>query len=390
MDDELLTLTHTGDDYDKYLGAVVPPVFLNSLHIFNTSSEYANFDPSAEDAFIYGRVANPTVALAEKKIVGLENGARAAIFSSGMAAATAAIMATCKTGSHIICMRDSYSPLRIFLDNYCVPKLGMGVTYVTGHDAPAYEDAIRPETSLIILESPATFVFSVTDLRAVAEIAKRRGIRTYVDNSCGTPLFQKPLDLGIDISMHTLSKYLGGHSDIIGGALVSKDDALMRVIMREIRTWFGGIIGPMEAWLLIRSMRTLAARLRQHQETAMEVAGFLERHPKVRKVNYTGLKSHPQADIIAKQQTGHGGLMSFELDAPPESAVRFVDALKLFGIGVSWGGFESLALVPLYAAADEELSFLSLQGSRGLIRLYCGLEGTSNLIRDLERAFHTI
>ena len=390
FDDDLLTLTHAGDDYDKFYGAVVPPIFMNSLHVFKSSEDFSGFTPFTDDRYIYGRVANPTVVIAEKKIAMLENGARAAIFSSGMAAATAAVMATCKAGNHIICMRDTYPPLRRFIDNLCVPSLNMSVTYVAGHDVSEFEAAIKPETSLIILESPATFVFSVTDLRGVADIARKHGIKTYIDNTYCSPIFQKPLDLGIDISMHTLAKYLGGHSDIIGGVLVSKDDELMRRIMVEMREWYGGIIGPMEAWLLIRSLRTLIVRLNQHQETAMEIAQFLEKHRKVKKVNYTGLASHPQADIIAKQQTGHTGLMSIELDAPPEAAVKFINGLRLFRIGVSWGGFESLALAPLYNATAKELDFLSLPDGRGLIRLYCGLEGIANLVADISQALEGI
>jgi len=359
---------------------------MNSLHIFKSSEDFTNFAPFVEDSYMYGRTANPTVLVAEKKIARLENGARAAIFSSGMAAATAAVMATCKAGSHIICIRNAYSPLRRFLDDFCTTNLNMSITYVKGQDLSEFEEAIIPETSLIILESPASFVFTVTDLRGVAVIAKKYGVKTYCDNSYCSPVFQKPLDLGIDISMHTLSKYLGGHSDIIGGVLISKDDELMQKIIRDMRELYGGIMGPMEAWLLIRSMRTLIARLNQHQETAMEVAHFLEKHPKIKKVNYTGLKSHPQADLIAKQQTGHTGLMSFLLDAPPESAVKFINALKIISVGVSWGGFESLALAPLYNTTNEELDFLSLPDGHGLIRLYCGLEGPENIIADIEQA----
>ena len=390
LNDDLLTITHAEEDYSKFFGAIVPPVFMNSLHVFKSVEDISAFDPFAEDKFSYGRTANPTVLTAEKKIARLENGVRAAIFSSGMAAATTAVMATCKAGSHMICMQNAYSPLRHFIDKFCVPKLAMSVTYVTGLELSEFEEAIKPETALIILESPVSLIFTVTDLQGVAIIAKKHGIKTYIDNSYCTPLFQKPLDLGIDITMHTLSKYLGGHSDIIGGVLVSKDDGLMRKIIREMREWYGGIMGPMEAWLLIRSMRTLVVRLKQHQETAIEVAHFLEDHQKVKKVNYTGLKSHPQADIIAKQQTGHTGLMSFELDAPHESVVKFLNGLKMISIGVSWGGFESLAIAPFFRTSDEELDFLSLQNHRGLIRLYCGLEGAANIIADIEQALTVV
>ncbi|MDF2590580.1 MAG: Cystathionine beta-lyase/cystathionine gamma-synthase [Clostridia bacterium] len=384
MDKDLLSLTHTGDEYDKYLNAVVPPIFLNSLHVFEKFEDYCNVDVFEEDNYIYGRSSNPTVHILERKIAELEHGSRAVAFASGMAAATAAIMTTCKIKSHIICMRDVYQPVKRFIHGVCIPKFDMSVTYIWGNDLEEIEQAINPNTSLIILESPATFVFRVIDLKQVADLAKKHGIKTYIDNTCLTPLFQKPLDLGIDIVMHTMSKYIGGHSDIIGGVLVSKDEDLMRKIMSEMREWFGGVLGPMEAWLAIRGIRTLNARLQQHQTIAMDIADFLEKSPKVNKVNYTGLASHPQADIIKKQQKGHTSLMSLELDTTPDKAVEFINNLHLFGKGCSWGGFESLVLCPLYKASEEELDFL--KSSRGLIRLYCGLEGSENLIEDLERA----
>ncbi len=385
MDKDLLALTHTGDEYDKYLNAVVPPVFLNSLHLFKTFEEYCNVDVFEEDQFIYGRDSNPTVHILERKVAELENGVRAVAFSSGMAACTAAIMGVCSSGSHIICMKDVYQPVKRFLSQVCIPRFGMQVTYVTGNDLDEMEQAVRDNTALIILESPATFVFRVVDLTKITELAKKHNIKTYIDNTCLTPLFQKPLELGVDIVMHTMSKYIGGHSDIIGGILVSKDEELMRKIMAEMREWFGGILGPMEGWLAIRGLRTLQVRMKQHQETAMEIASYLVRQGKVRKVNYTGLATHPQADIIKKQQKGHTSLMSFELDAAPEKAVEFINNLSLFGKGCSWGGFESLALCPLYKTEQTELDFLGTH--RGLIRLYCGLEGTENLLEDLEDAF---
>lgn len=388
MNQDLMALTHTADEYDRYLHAVVPPVFLNSLHVYDTFEEYCNVDVTKDDEFVYGRCSNPTVHILERKIAALEHGSRALAFASGMAACTSAIMAVCKAGSHIVCMKDIYQPIKRFLHNYAIPYLNFSVTYVTGNDLEEVEAAIRDNTDLMILESPATFVFRVVDLKKIADIAKKHGVKTYIDNTCLTPIFQKPLDLGIDIVMHTMSKYIGGHSDIIGGVLVSKDEELMRKIMSGMREWFGGILGPMEGWLAIRGLRTMEARLKRHQEIAMTVAEFLEKHDKVKKVNYTGLASHPQADIIKRQQTGHTSLMSFELDATPQKAVEFINHLKLFGKGCSWGGFESLALCPLYHADQEELDFL--QTDRGLIRLYCGLEGEENLLEDLEAAFKAL
>jgi len=228
----------------------------------------------------------------------------------------------------------------------------------------------------------------VVDLKAIADLAHKYGVRTYIDNTCMTPIFQNPLDLGIDIVMHTMSKYIGGHSDLIGGVLVSKDDELMKQIIQEMREWYGGILGPMEGWLAIRGLRTLHARLMQHQSTAMEVAEFLEKNDKVRKVYYTGLKSNPQREIIEKQQRGHTSLMSFVLDASVEQSINFINNLKLFGKGCSWGGFESLALMPLYKSSQEELDFRNVD--RQLIRIYCGLEGAENLLEDLEQAFNRL
>lgn len=384
---DLLTLTHTGDEYEKYLGAVVPPVFMNSLHVFPTFEAYLGFDDSKEDSYIYGRDANPTVHIMEQKIAELEHGSMALGFASGMAAATAAVMATCHTGSHIICLHNTYGPLKNFISNYCREKFQMTVTYLHGTDLEELEAAIRPETSLIILESPATFVFTVVDLAAIAQIAQKHHVKTYIDNTCSTPFYQKPLDLGIDLVMHTLSKYLGGHSDIIGGVLVSKDEALMKSIQHQERALYGGILGPMEAWLVIRGMRTLPARLALHQETAKKVAAYLEQHPKVKQVYYTGLPSNPQRELIDRQQTGHTGLMSFILDAPYEKVPAFINQLKIFKIGCSWGGFESLALAPLYTMPQSDLDQLNIPDGKNLIRIHCGLEGADLLIQDLEQAF---
>lgn len=382
-DEDLLALTHVGDEYDKYLHAVVPPVFLNSLHVYDSVEEYNSVDIFSDDSFVYARDGNPTVRILERKIAALEHGSRAVVFASGMAAFTAAVFATCKAGSHILCMRDVYMPVKRMIDTVFGPRFGMTVTFVSGNDLQEIEDAVQENTDLMILESPATFVFRVVDLEAIAKIAKRRGFKTYIDNSCLTPVFQKPLELGIDLVMHTMSKYMGGHSDIVGGVLVGKDEALMQRIMGQMRELFGGIMGPMEAWLTIRGLRTLEVRMQRACETGRAVAEYLEHHEKVKRVYYTGLSSHPQSDIIARQQRGHSSLLSFELDTDSlEDAVRFADRLKLFGKGCSWGGHESLVILPLYKEPEAALELI--RADRKLIRIYCGLEGSGNLIADLD------
>ena len=254
---------------------------------------------------------------------------------------------------------------------------------MSGERIEDFEESIRPETKLIILESPSSIIFSLQDLRAVAGLAKRHGIRTYIDNTFCSPLFQKPLDMGIDLVMHTMSKYIGGHSDIIGGVLVSKDEELMREISADIREWFGGILGPMEGWLALRGIRTLQVRLKQHQENALAVAEFLEGHPKIKKVYYPGLKSHPQYELMRRQQSGNSGLLSFEVDAEPAKTAAKAngDIFKTFKIGVSWGGFESLLTMPFYKLPPEDAEKLGV--SPGIVRIHCGLEGADHLIRDL-------
>lgn len=387
---DLLHLTHTGEMPEQYLRAVVPPVFMTSLHVYDTFEEFISVKPDEENRYVYGRTANPTTRILERKLAQLEHGAGALAFSSGMAAATAAIMATCKAGSHIICMRDVYPPIKAFLTKYGAPVLGYEITFVTGLDLEEIENAIKENTRLIILESPATYVFQVVDLAGIASIAKAHKVKTYIDNTWCTPLYQKPLDYGIDIVMHTLTKYIGGHSDLVGGALITNDQELLGRLQTQMREWFGGVLGPMEAWLAIRGLRTLAVRLEAHQDTAMAVAEYLENHEKVKKVYYPGLKSHPQYELAKRQQKGFSGLLSFELCGEPDRAVAFMDRLKIFKKACSWGGFESLAHAPFYHASDEELELVQRPDARGLIRLHCGLEGKENLIEDIRQALEQI
>lgn len=384
--DDLIAITHVGETPDNYMKAVIPPIFLNSLHVFDTAEEYHDVD-IFNDGFYYGRASNPTVSILEKKMAALEHGSRAVVFSAGMAACAATIFATCTSGSHIICIKSLYGPVKNLLDNCLKEKMKLTITYIEGSNVNDFEQALLPETSLIILESPTTLVLSIVDLEGVACLAKKHNIRTYIDNTYSTPLLQKPLDMGIDIVMHTLTKYIGGHSDLIGGVLISKDEDLMRKIMVQ-RDWFGSVMGPMEAWLAIRGLRTLDVRIRQHRETTMKVAEFLEQHPKIKRVFYTGLKSHPQYELARKQQKGETGLLTIEIDGSPENAVTFANNLKLFAKGCSWGGFESLAIAYTYYWEKEELEFYNL--SRNIVRLHCGLEGTDNLINDLNQSLNTI
>ena len=383
---EMIT-SHYGEEYDKYYNAIVPPIFMNSLNVFEEIDDYFNARTHDKHTYVYGRVQNPTVRILEDKIAALEHGVAAFAFGSGMAAATTAVLSVVKTGDNIVCLRNAYGPLKNFVENYCPQHLGTTLTYVKGNDVSDFEEAITDNTSLVILESPSSVVFSLQDVEAVSRIAHAHGAKVYIDNSFCTPIFSTPLDMGADIVMHTTSKYMGGHSDIIGGVLAVRDEELANTIVTN-RELFGGIIGPMEAWLVLRGLRTLSVRVKAHEETAMKVAEYLENHPKVDKVYYTGLKSHPQYDLVRKQQKGSTGLMTFEIKGSVEDAKKVVNSLKVFKIGVSWGGFESLACMP-HLRCDEQMCDW-LGGKQHLIRIHCGLEGTDALIADLEQALEKI
>lgn len=373
-------VTHSGDEYEKYLGAVIPPIFQNSLFVQEKGKPYGS------NEYIYTRLSNPTIEVAEKKIAALEKGETSLCFSSGMAAATSGIMHYLKKDSHVIAVKNVYGPTRTFLEEY-LTKWGISVTFVAGYSVEEFEQAIQPNTKLIYLESPSTFIFSLQDLEGVSVLAKTKGIHTMIDNTCATPLFQNPLTMGVDMVMHTASKYLGGHSDIVGGALIGNTCDMESIKLME-RSLYGGNMDPHQAWLLTRGMRTLPIRLKQHEENAIKVASFLKSHPKIKQVLYPGLKSHPQQDLIKKQMTGFCGLMSILPKGSDQEIINFVDKLTLFQTGCSWGGFESL-VIPISVGMEKETAD-RLNLPTGLVRLHIGLENVDSLLEDLDQALKEI
>lgn len=383
---EMIT-AHYGEEYERYYNAIVPPIFMNSLNVFNEIDDYYDAKVHDKHTYVYGRVQNPTVRILEDKVAALEHGVAAYAFASGMAAATTAVLSVIKTGQNIVCVRNAYGPLKNFVEKYCPVHIGTTLTYVKGNEVSEFEEAITDNTGLVILESPSSVVFSLQDIEAVCKIAHAHGAKVYIDNTFCTPIFSNPLDMGVDIVMHTTSKYMGGHSDLIGGMLAVRDSELGNTIVTN-RELFGGIIGPMEAWLTLRGLRTLAVRVKAHEEVAMKVAKFLEDHPKVDKVYYTGLESHPQYELVKKQQRGNTGLLTFEVNGSTEDAKKVINSLKVFKIGVSWGGFESLACMPHLRCTQEQCDWLG--GRQNLIRLHCGLEGVDALIADLDAALANI
>jgi cystathionine beta-lyase len=367
---------HLGDDYDRFHGAIVPPIFQNSLFTRKTINH----------GYTYTRVTNPTTEIEEKKIAALEEGEEAKCFSSGMAAITSSLLSVLEQGSHVICPKSVYTPTRGFLETF-MNRFGVEVTFVDSESVEAFEQAIRSNTKAIFLESPVSNLFTMQDLAELSRLAHAYNIKTIIDNTWATPMYQNPLQYGIDLVVHSASKYLGGHSDIIGGVVIGKKDTMTEIMHRE-RGMLGGIMDPHQSWLLIRGLRTLPIRMRQHQESAMKVAKFLEDHSAVSSVYYPGLRSHPQYELGRRQMSGYSGLLSFIPKGSAEQIRAFMKGLQYFEEGPSWGGFESLINAPGLGISEEASRITGIPS--GLLRISIGLEQAETLIEDLDRGLRSM
>jgi len=370
---------HVGDDYPKFNGAIVPPIYQNTLFVQPTE---VNGVTGRE--YIYTRVSNPTTDVAERKIAALEGADGALCFSAGMAAISSAIMHFVRAKCHVVLVGTSYGPTMHFIRDYLADRMDVTHTMVVGSNVSEIENAIRPETALIYLESPSSGVFLMQDLEKIAQIAKARNIGTVIDNTYATPLHQQPLSHGIDIVVHTASKYLGGHSDIIAGVLAARREIIESIQSNE-RELFGSVMDPHQAWLLIRGIRTLPVRLRQHEQSGKKVAAFLEKHPKVLKVFYPGSETYGQKELFERYLSGTNGLLSFVPKGSDAEVAAFMGRLHMFQRGVSWGGFESL-VTPIGWSEEAERYGVP----RNLVRIHVGLEDADTLIADLDAALNRI
>jgi cystathionine beta-lyase len=367
---------HAGEGAPGYAGAISPPIFQSSIFASPTAESFIGIGESPEPGYGYTRIANPTTDILEAKLAALERTEAARCFGSGMAAITASILHCVSTGDHLIAVETMYGPARAFLDGY-LNRFGVSVTYVPGTNPQQFVDALQRNTRLIYLESPSTWVFYIQDLGAIASLARERGITTVIDNSWASPYFQNPADFGIDLVLHSATKYLAGHSDLVAGCVMGSREHLTSIKAME-GSLLGGILDPFGSWLMLRGIRTLGVRLDRHQSSAMTVARFLEEHPRVEKVYYPGLPSHPQYELGRKQMRGCSGLLSFSLkDGTREAACRFVNALQYFAIACSWGGYESLA-IPITYPADAKGHI------RWGSRLHIGLESVEDLLEDID------
>ena len=368
---------HAGQPPDEATGAVVVPIY--------QTSTFAQKGVGKHRGYEYSRTGNPTRAALEQCIAALEGGSHGLAFASGMAA-EATIMQLLKPGDHTLAVDDLYGgTYRLF--RRVLEPMGLSFSFVDGSNPKAVEQALTDRTRLVWLESPTNPLLKLVDIQAISSLAHARQALVVVDNTFMSPYFQRPLSLGADIVVHSATKYLGGHSDLVGGTVVvSRADLFERLAF--LQNAIGGVPGPMDAWLVLRGLKTLAVRMREHDHNAGQVAGFLSEHPKVARVYYPGLPNHPQRDLAGRQMSGFGGMISFEVKGGLEPARRVVERTRLFTLAESLGGVESLIELPAAMThASIPVEMRRAHGvADGLVRISVGIEDVADLISDLDRA----
>jgi cystathionine beta-lyase/cystathionine gamma-synthase len=375
-----------GADLHKKNGPLATPIYQTST--FEVTDSEQQVRATATDMF-YTRYGNPTNTVAEKVIAELEGTDAAQLFSSGMNAITTSILALLKSGDHVVAQPDIYGGATKFFSQW-LPKLGIETTFVDTTEYDQHTRAIRPNTRLLYLESPTNPTLRVVDLRKVTALAKQHNLITFIDSTFATPINQRPADFGIDLVMHSGTKYFAGHSDLICGIVAGRQD-LMETI-HSTRTTLGGNMDPHAAWLLLRGIKTLAVRVQRQNDNALRVAQFLAQHSKVRRVHYPFLEGHPQRALAMEQMHGGGGVLSFEVDGSAEDARRFSEALHLFSLAPSLGGVDSLVTIPVLTShgmiSAEHRAKMGVTDQ--LVRLSVGIENAGDLIADLEQALTVV
>ncbi|MEP6796360.1 MAG: PLP-dependent aspartate aminotransferase family protein [Saprospiraceae bacterium] len=385
MEDHIsFILNDLGEDREKYFNAMSPPVIQTSNFAFPDVEIFRKSILDEVNSHVYTRGNNPTVEILRKKLAALEYTDDALVFASGSAAIAAAIMSCVAQGDHVICVRHPYSWTSALLSKY-LSRFGVAYDFVDGSDMQAIEKLIRPSTKLLFLESPNTFTFELQDIKACVALAKKHSIRTAIDNSYSSPLFQQPAKMGVDMVVHTLTKYINGHSDVVGGVVCSSHEIINKMFMEEYMT-LGGIISPHDASLVIRGLRTLPLRMDRVQSSTKIIVEKLKSHKAVKRVIYPFDPDFPQYELAKKQMSGCGGLFTIEFDLPDiESLLKIVSRIKRWKIAVSWGGHEALmmpiaALYNLPGRADPHIPW-------NYVRFYVGLEEPEYLLEDLLEAF---
>ena len=378
-------LNELGEERENYFNAVAPPIMQSSNFAFRTVADMRKAFEDEMGGYLYSRGLNPTVDILRKKLAALDGAEDCLVFGSGAAAIFAGVLANVKAGDHIVSVRAPYTWAQKMFD-VILPRFGVTTTYVDGREADHFRKALKKETTFIYLESPNSWDYAIQDLKAVSALARERGIITMIDNSYCTPLYQQPLQYGIDLSMQTATKYISGHSDTLGGVL-SGSHAMMKRIFDSEYLNIGSGISPFNAWLLLRGLRTLPARMERITRSTGKVIAFLQSHPGVDWVIYPMEGSFDQLNLARQQMKGAGGLFTITLkNGTVASITRFCETLKHFLMAVSWGGHESLVIPRCAGMAPAD--FNASDPEHQYIRIYVGLEDPEYLINDLEQALN--
>lgn len=377
-------INELAEDRDEYFRAVAPPIVQTSNFAFKTVDDLRKSFEDEYSTWLYSRGLNPTVDILRKKLAALDGAEDCLVFNSGAAAIFAAVLANIKSGDHIVSVRGVYSWARRMFE-VVLPRFGVTHTYIDGTDISNFANATLPNTTLYYLESPNSWTFELQDLKAVAQLAKQHNIITVCDNSFCTPIYQRPCELGIDLSLQSATKYIGGHSDVVAGVLSGSKTMMERIFNSEYLN-IGSGIQPFNAWLLIRGLRTLPARLERITQTTWKVIEYLQQHPKVEKVIFPFTEDFPQYALAKQQMEGACGLVTIIMKAETVDEIElFCNSLKHILMAVSWGGHESL-VIPGCAGKKRE-DFDKNDISHRMLRLYTGLEEPTYIINDLNQAF---
>jgi cystathionine gamma-lyase len=370
---------HAGQQPDPSTGAIMMPIY--------ATSTYVQESPGVHKGYEYSRSQNPTRMAYERCIADLESGSAGFAFASGLAA-TATVLDLLDSGQHIVAMDDLYGGTYRLFERVRKRSAGLSFSFVDLADIKAAEAAIRPETRMIWLESPTNPLLRLVDLEAIAQLGKRRGILTVADNTFASPYVQRPLEFGFDLVMHSATKYLNGHSDIVGGIVVVGENAELKDRLAFLQNAVGAVAGPFDSFLALRGLKTLALRMERHCRNAAAVAAWLERHPKVARVHYPGLASHPQHALAQRQMHGYGGIVTASLKGTLADSRRFLERCQIFALAESLGGVESLiehpAIMTHASLPPEKRAALGI--GDGLVRLSVGVEDEADLIADLAQA----
>lgn len=382
-------LIHSGGIKDA-LGSAVTPIYQTSTFSFKSAEHGSKCFSGESDGYIYTRIGNPTILDLERTMADLENGFGGIATSSGMGAVNTVYMTYLGSGDHVLCTEAVYGPSRSVLENI-YPKFGIEASFVNTSDLEAVKEALQPNTKLIFLESPANPTMQITDIAAVCEIAHKRNIPVCIDNTFASPYLQKPLDLGADIVLHSMTKFINGHADIVAGMIVTKTEEDFKKL-RPMMINLGCNMDPNQAFLTRRGLKTLSIRIDKAQENCIKVADYLENHPKVAWVKFPGLKSHPQYELAKKQMSGPGAMISFGLNGGYGAGEKMMNSVQLALLAVSLGGIETLIQHP----ASMTHSKLSKEGklkagiTDDLVRLSVGIEDVEDIIEDLDQALNKV